>query len=321
MTDQKDFWPALFDDLGISKLFRRKASLLALAGFGVVCALLYLHNASPRYRATLLVTPVQSIGTAPNFLNQQLGSFAGFVGSSPTDSDFQLYLETMRARIIADRLSNDDSLMHTLFADQWNKVANRWEAPSGFFTLLKTFIKRGLGFPTYEWQPPAGPEVADFIAKNVGISQSRNNKIVVITLLHSDREFAVNFLSKLDEEADGYVKTATLRRTDQYIDYLTRQLEVVTIGELRQALIGTLGEQEKLKMMASADVSYAAQKVGPTFASAMPVEPRVSVVIFLGAFLGLLVGTVSCWLDMSWFHTLNRLLVRWRTRIILPKAP
>jgi hypothetical protein len=69
------------------------------------------------------------------------------------------------------------------------------------------------------------------------------------------------------------MRERALRRAEGYISYLTAQLQKVTVSDYRQALVENLGEQEKLRMMASASVAFSSEIFSGPAISPWPTSP------------------------------------------------
>lgn len=278
-------------DLSI-QLWHKRRIIVWSAVAGLIAASLYLHVATYLYTAELTVLPVQSGGGGLASKLGSLSDIASLTGITlPQDqssTQFQLYLEGVHTRTVADALAPRADLMKVLFKNQWDAKTNTWRRPEGILTPIKKALKFLLGVPDYPWQPPNGAQLQVYLEKEVTVTQVPQKPFVTIAYQNKDPAFAVKFLASLHEAVETRLRQKALSKSKQYIDYLTGKLRTVTVAEQRQAILNALNDQEKSMMAASSDAPFAAESFGAPSASFRPTSPVPIVVLAVG----LLGGTV-----------------------------
>jgi hypothetical protein len=266
-----------------------------LAG-SIVMAGVYLHLAQYQYDVTLLVTPADNTGhQLPSGL-QNLASMASLAGINLPGgdaNDFQIYLDALTSRPTADILARQTPLMRRIFPDDWSTTENRWREPFSLVRTVTGLVKGIFGVPVEPWHPPGGDELHTYIEKNLSIVKTRTSPVVTITLATPDRQLGMDVLWALHNTVDQMLRQRQLKRSDQYIEYLTKELTTVTATELRQAIIDGLSEQEKVKMMASSNVPFVADPFGHPIPSTLPTSPKLLFVLGVAIFLGLVIGVLA----------------------------
>jgi hypothetical protein len=286
-------------DVDLSKFLRElwigRYMILGMALLGLLLSLVYLANAQYKYTAHLSAVPAaktESGGKSSNLGG--LVSLAGLsLGGSGGDRQFLLYKEGFKSRDVATVLSNQPEIMHRIFAAEWDGRTNRWVQPSGFRFTLARAVKRALGLPVYPWRQPDAVRVQQYLDKMVVIDDDDKNSIVTIKYSDRDPKFAVSFLKAVNEAVDGVIRRAAVKRTDEYINYLSQVLFTVTVAEHRVALSSALGEQERDKMMASSTVPYAADLIDQISVPAEPDQPSVPKTLAGSVVAGLLIGLLT----------------------------
>lgn len=285
-------------ELGFSDLVRiawdQKITLLVATLVVVVLGVVYLKFATYIYSASLRLTPVQQSSSALDSRLSGLASMAGInLAQEQTVSPFTLFVDGIKSRQTADELARNQSVMQTVFANQWDGETASWREPTGLGYLTRKLGRTIFGGGNQPWSPPGGAELEQYLRKTVRVDQRPGEPIVSIRFNHPDPAFAETFVAELHQITDEFLRRRTLVRTDQYISYLTEQMNSVTIAEHRQALALAFSEQEKLRMMADSGLPFAAEPFGPIATSSGPVAPRPSVVLLsclvLGALSGILV--------------------------------
>ena len=260
---------------------------------GVLVAAIYLHMATYQHTVSLRVTPA---GNSRPSLPGGLGGLASLAGVNlPSDSSqtsFELYLQGYYSREAADRLARDQKLMQAIFPREWSVSRQEWMEPKGIVRTIAQPIKSLLGIPARRWSPPAGARLQEFLDKNVNTSRNRDSDIVVISIDMEDPQLGSRLLWQLHKTIDEALRLRTLDRSSEYIDYLSNKLRTVTVDEYRQALVQTMAEQEKMRMMASSNLPFAAEPFGAPSASILPTKPNPPLVLLIGFLLGTLIGCV-----------------------------
>jgi uncharacterized protein involved in exopolysaccharide biosynthesis len=284
------------DLVAVLRQLRARIRLIGVFVVGaIVLALIHLHLATYTYTATLMVSPVTSSNDPTSRLQglSGLASLAGVrMGTDAGTQSFLLYQQAIPSRDVADRLSMNPEIMHTVFRS-WDPATRQWKRPSGIASAVTGFIKAVIGIPTSEWSPPGGAELNDYIKRSVTVNKDADSPTVTITFKHRDPKFAVYMLHELDRAVDWKLRQNAIGRATEYVSYLENQLRSVTDTSIREALMATLIDQEKTKMMASATAPYAAQPFGMPSVSRRPTSPKPLLVLVLALMCGGLAGVMA----------------------------
>ena len=271
----------------------------------VLWAINDLHSAPLIYQAQMQVTPAQSNGADAARLSAAggLASLAGFaLPNAQGGSDFQIYLDTLQSRTMADQLAKDPALMHTLYGGEWDEATQSWHEPpppTGWAAKEKS-IYDFLGYPPAIWREPDGESLYGFLNFYVKIVQDpRKSYKAEIIMTYPDPKFAVQFLTRIHQTADNMLRQKAILRTKDYIAYLSNTLSKVTIAEQRVAIAQALSEQEKSAMVAQSGNAYAADLFESPWANSYPVSPTPTKTLLSWAAVGAFVGGFLAWLQWS----------------------
>lgn len=272
-------------------IWKNRLVLLFCIVLSVLVSILYLHIADYSYTAEIKIFPVQSSGEGAG---RQLGGLASLAGIGLSNdkqaSSFELYSEEIFAREVAETLSSQTDLMRSIYKGEWDAENSRWVKPVSFLTPVIGAMKSVLGIPIREWQAPNGRRLQDYIKANVIYGETPKKSTVTISYINTDPIFAVQFLNALHKATDDRLRQRALERSTKYINYLNHKLQSTTVMEYRSALVTILSDQEKLNMIASSDVPYAAESLGGAVASLKPTSPNPLTVLIMGVFIGVLIG-------------------------------
>lgn len=268
--------------------WQRRRIVAAGIGIGLLVASLYNHLASHEYTVKLQVTPVTiSTGSASSGRLGDLASFAGIdISGGSETSSFELYLIGINSRAAADILALDESLMKVIFPDEWDEPKQGWTQQRGILKAIGSIGKSILGIPERPWEPPSAERVHEFLKDEIRINRDGDSSVVTISIEVENPAAGGQILWALHQAVDNKVRKKTLDRTSSYISYLTGLLRQMNIAEYREAVIGLLAEQEKLVMVASSDLAFAAEPFGRPNASFEPTSPMTVIIILVGFLFG-----------------------------------
>jgi LPS O-antigen subunit length determinant protein (WzzB/FepE family) len=272
--------------------------VIICVAIGLAIAINYLQSATYIYSAQMQITPPQnSDSSSSNRLGGALGGLASLAGVSlPTGqsgSQFQLFVESLTSRDLTDALAQNDTIMKTIFADQWDEATQTWHEPAhDDWYLWKQKARPYLGLrPLPPWHKPDGGSLQVVLGKNLQVQQDALKPYMVkVVFYNPSPKFGVDFLNAMSAKADDLLREKALLRSKEYIAYLSNQLKTVTIAEHREAISQALSEQEKFAMVASSGAPFAADIFERPWASTLPTEPNATRVLSLAIFLGGAVG-------------------------------
>lgn len=271
---------------------RRHWLIMALCiAAGLAAAVIYLHNATYRYSVELRVTPTQQDMSSLANRFGGLAAVAGInLGADKAVSPFDLYLEAMYSNEVAERLSRDPAMLRGAFPREWDATHGRWVEPDSLIRPLVQGAEEVLGAPVVPWSPPNSRRFAEFLRKEVFVVRDNKRAIVTISTLQEDTGFGRALLVQLDAAVDQMVRRRALDRANAYVGYLSLKLSQVTLAEHREALAQALAEQERVRMMSSSRVAYAASPLGAPVVSLEPVKPKPIVILIMGFMAGAALG-------------------------------
>lgn len=257
--------------------------VLGGTGIGFVIAALSLHGAQYSYPVEMQVTTAQSTtgsgGSSRGGLSQLSGlaSLAGVaLPTTQSEMQFQLFVDSLFSRDLADELAKNQDVLKTLYGDQWDPITKTWyEPPTGLQTRIRNAIRGTLGLaPQLPWHAPNGENIHNFLANSLIVGQDpRKPYMVTLSMTTGSREFSAQLLSLLVRTADERLRQKALERARTYIAYLTEKLTTVTVAEHRDALTQALGDQERYAMVASSGKPFAAEVFQSPWASNLPASP------------------------------------------------
>lgn len=289
--------------------------ILGCAAFGFVIAALSLQGAIYTYPVEMQVTTVQSTGGSSGG-GRSLSQLSGLASlanismpSTQNEIQFQLFVESLLSRDLANDIAKNQDIMVALYGNQWDPITETWfEPPISTLAQVKQWLRGVLGLaPALPWHAPNGENIQSFLSDNLRVNQDpRKTYMVTLTLTSNSRDFSIRFLNLLVQTADERLRQKALERARVYISYLTAKLNTVTVAEHRDALTQALGEQERYAMVASSGKPFAAEVFQSPWASNLPASPSPRQAFLLWMILGAMAGTSFAFLRHRYQAQLQR---------------
>jgi uncharacterized protein involved in exopolysaccharide biosynthesis len=292
-TNTRGATVSLFDYFRIAT--REWRSILIIVLVTVVAMVIYLNVATYKFTATVKLTTTQSSSGLGSQIGN-LGALASVAGvrlpQGSGEQNFLNFSQSLLSRSTAEGLLTHPALIHVMFEKEWDQRLQRWVEPRGAVKSITTFGRTMLGLPVFPYKAPNAARVQDYLEKNVAVAEDTRKPIIAMTFSDRDPEFAVKLLTAITTINDETLRRKSLARSKDYIAYLEDQLSSVQLAESRMALAAVLGEQTKLRMLASASAPFAAEQVSAIGVSDQPTTPKPIVFLIAAAIGGLILGFI-----------------------------
>jgi uncharacterized protein involved in exopolysaccharide biosynthesis len=280
------------------QIWKDKFYILTILAVFFMFSIWLLQNSTFKYDISLKVTPSKQINSSQH--GQSLGGLASIIGFSTSNNtinsadDYALYKILLKSRIMSNTLSKDKEFITNYSKAEKINISKSLLNSGSITTIDKSWrskIKNILGLPTHKRTLTLEDLIYKKIISEISISTDKLTNISTISIKSVDPNYGIKLLKKIHNIADFSLKERSLKRTDEYISFLNQQLSKTTKQDQRLSLISNLAEQQRTKMIASSDLSFAADLFGNPFQSVSPTTPRIRniVLVYLvsGFFLGL----------------------------------
>jgi uncharacterized protein involved in exopolysaccharide biosynthesis len=259
-----------------SYLARRKATIgpCMLAG-AIAAGALAFFVMTPKYRAEIVFSPVNSTGSLSGEIGASLGGLAALaglnIGGAGKRADESL--EYLRSREFTRGFIERHGLMPVLFASKWDAVNKRWHTDD----------------PPTIWQG-----VNRFSKKIRQIAEDHRTGIVTMAIIWKDRVAAAQWANAMIAEADTALRQRAIAEHTRSLDYLTSEANEAAAVEVRAAIFKTMESELKDSMLARTRDAYAFRVLDPAVVRDPhdTDSPNKPLIITVGAIVGLLLGMI-----------------------------
>lgn len=269
----------------VSRLWRNGKKAFAICvGGGLLLGILATHVIPRKYAIDMAIMPVQTDDNS-NSLTSRVAQLA--LGASNEPATYEAFQLLLTSEEVASRLQRRYAVMQRIFATQWDAEHRHWREPGGMWDYVTNVIKVIFGFPA--WHPPTTVDLAHYLSEHLSVSSEGQQDIKHLGIVVKDPQFGVFLLNAVHNEADNIIKERKRVRAEAQINYLKKELAIVTVAEHRQALTTLLVENERTLMLINPDTPLAAEIVESPVIPPVPNSPQPLLILLLcvGAGLGL----------------------------------
>jgi uncharacterized protein involved in exopolysaccharide biosynthesis len=264
---------------------RHRSLLLASTAFFLVAAFAYATLSAPRYRASALVTVVESSGAQGLSLPGQLGSLASLAGVTLAGTNERAqHVAFLRSRALAEEFIR----------------------AQGIALLLDPELAELSMPPRVQSaaQPPSWARAVRRFTESVcSVREDNATGLITVTIRWRDPTLAADWANALVALANERSRQRAIAESARTIAFLARELEKTDNIELQRAIHRLTQSQLQVAALASVRSEYALRVIDP----ARPPEradyvwPRHGVLLPLGLVVGVLAGALIALLrEWAW---------------------
>lgn len=233
------------------------------------------YSATKWFRAETVIVAVDA-KSLPGGLSQ-LSGLASLAGVNLSRGDSLQPLAVLRSKSLVREYVKSNNLLPILFADKWDAKARAWAVPT-------------------EHQPSLDDGVALFDERIRDVVDDRKAGTITLRITWTDPQASARWANELVVLANSRLRDQALREAERNVAYLKREIGETAVVSLQDSL-GQVLESEMQKLLLAKGNSEFAFKV--VDAAVMPHRhhrPVIPLLLGLGIFLGLIVGTLFSYL-------------------------
>jgi len=250
---------------------RRRVVLAVIVAFALFSVVLS-YVVTPTYRAATLLAP--SVNEGEGMLTQASMRYldlAGLGGAGAAAQKRQELLAVLRSREFTYRFLREEGALSELYPELWDDDAGGWleSAGSDTPTMWRAF------------------QYFDGSVRHIFLNEETG--LITLSVEWSDPETAAEWANALVERANRHLRDRAVEEADQSLEYLSRELQRTSAGEVRDALYSLVEMEMQHKMLANVREEYGLDVLDP----AVPPEERARPNRRLFAVVGLVLGTLA----------------------------
>lgn len=246
-----------------AELWRSRWLVIVVSLLATCAGLAYALLAQPRYRAEVVLVPVDNDPTSK--LMSQFGGLASLVGVNVGNANDAEPFAVLQSREFTATFVERHALLPVLFHRKWDPATQGWTGPEKKWPDVRDGVK--------------------FFGERVRrIVQDRKTGLVTISMTWTDPQLAARWAGDYVRDANEQLRARTVARAQANVDYLKAQIAGTSLVALQQPA-GKLLELELQKLMlARSDPQFAFRVVDAPQVPKKPVSPRRKLAV-VGAFV------------------------------------
>lgn len=263
-----DVWDAILEN----KRWVLSASLVAAcAAFGVS------YLVKPVYKADVLLSPAQNpagMSGGKSSMAGQLGGLASIAGLASQDTPTtQVYLATLKSRLLTEQFVKEKNLLPVLFAADWDSGTGTW----------KSSVKK----------PPTLWDANRLFEKSIRtVVEDKKTSLITMVIAWGDPTLAASWANELVARTNTFLRTVAVERSSRNLRYLQQQLEKTSVIEVRQSIDNLIENEIKTLTLAEGADEYAFWVIDPAVVPEKRSSPDRILFAVGGLALGFICGTL-----------------------------
>ncbi len=270
--DLREYWKLLVQNRKLIGIVTGICTLLALITSLVM---------TPIYRAETLLAPVSDDKT--NGLTALAGQFSDLAalaginlgGENSVDES----IATLNSRQLGVEFIKQAGLKPILFPGRWNPKTKTW---------IRHWWQSGDQDAT-----PTDWDAYDKFNKSIrSVSVDRKTNLVTLSVEWTDPVLAAKWANELVTRVNEERRQKAIDEAEKSIGYLEQQLAKTGVVEVQQSIYKLIEAETKTMMVARTREEYAFKVIDPAVPPEKKVRPQRLLIVILGFFAGILLGTI-----------------------------
>ena len=280
------------DEIDLQELFgvlwAGSLKIIAITVVFAFVSIIYALSVPNQYKATALLAPTQSDGSALSGALAQFGGLASLAGVDIGEgeiSEGKIAQEIMKSWSFIEGFIVDNDLAVELSAAQgWNKGSNELLIDDGVYdTENKLWLitnETGVSGPPSSWS------LFQAFSGRLAVLEDKKSGLVSVSIEYYSPQIAKQWLDMYVAAINAHMQQRQMGKVTNNINYLQAQIEKTSIAEMREVFYAIIEEQMKNKMLAEASPDYALMAVSPSMVPEQISQPQRAFICIMGTLLG-----------------------------------
>jgi uncharacterized protein involved in exopolysaccharide biosynthesis len=141
---------------------------------------------------------------------------------------------------------------------------------------------------------PSQQEVFEAFSKILTVTLDKNTGYVTVAIDHYSPAIAKRWVDWLVEDLNTTIQRQEIAEASRAIDYLSQQIELTSLAELRAVFFRLIEEQTKKRMLANVTPEYVFRSLDPAVVPERHARPHRFLIAIVGLLLGSMFGSFAC---------------------------
>ena len=282
------------DEIDLRELFtaiwQGKWVIIAITILFAVASIFYAINQPNIYKSEALLAPAEQ--EQQGGLGALAGQFGGLaslagvnLGSGGGVDKTQMALEVLKSRKFTSEFIQKHNILPELMAAKaWNRETNTIIYNEEVYDKAEKKWLREVKTPFKA--EPSMQEAYKKFKKIVNTNKDKETGMVTIAIEHISPYIAQQWVNWLIQDINKTMKQRDVLEANKSTDFLTKQIQLTKIADIRAVLYKLVEEQTKTIMFANVRDEYVFKTIDPAIVPEQKLGPKRALICILGALLG-----------------------------------
>ncbi len=284
------------DEIDLRELFGAiwagKWLILVVTSIFTVASVFYALQLPDIYKSEVTLAPAEEGGLK---VPGQLGGLAALagvnLGSMGGGGKASLALEILKSRDFIGRfIEKNDLYLPIMAAKDWSRADNQLILDPDIYDMNTQQWVRKVNQPFQS--KPSNLETVEEFSKLFSINQDKTTGIVKLSIEHFSPYLAKNWAEKIVKSINEEMRTREQTEAEKSIAYLSKQIDLTNLADVRTMLFSLIEEQTKTLMLANVRDEYVFKTVDPAVVSEKKSKPARVLICILAFMFGIFLGCV-----------------------------
>lgn len=265
-----------------------KKSLVAI-GVSLVLSLIIVQTIEPKFYVSAVLREASSSNkTMSNPSSGSVGGLLSLIDSSSDENSYEEILSNMKSYVVAQRLWEKGWGSKVfgngqLEKEYFNKISKKHSITERLGALI-------LGYQLHQYY--SAHDLQAYINQILSLRKDIRQTNITVSMLSSDKEFAIEFLQAVILETDNYAKEYLIAKSNQIILASFEQLAVSKNSSISAALSSTINREYFNIASLDNDLPHIVYFIDPPHSSEYPVTPNLAAILLSTIIVSLFLSTM-----------------------------
>jgi len=278
------------DDLLWKILWKGKLIIITISLLFAIASVLYALSKPNIYRASSLLAPVSSQGSAGGLagLAGQFGGLASIAGinlSGSGNDKTAIAIEIIRSRSFIENFIEKHELLVPIIAGK------RWDITSNSLILDNELYDNHTQKWVREVKAPKKTKPSNWegykkFLELLTVSQDEKTSMITIAIEFYSPELSKQWLLWLINDINEHMRLEDRKESQASIDYLYKQLDKIKVTTMETVFYQLIEEQTKNMMLAHVKDEYIFKTIDPAQVPQEKSSPKRALIVIIGTTFG-----------------------------------
>lgn len=284
------------DEIGLLELcnvlWKGKWMIIGITMIFAVVSVVYALSLPNIYKSEALLAPAEeNAGGGLAGMVGGLGGLASLAGMNVSggSNKITLAIEVMTSRQFITRfIDRHDLLVDLMAVKGWDRGADKLLVDESLYDEKKNKWVREPKSP--HGIEPSLQEAYEAFLKLFNVSEDKETNLVTISVEYFSPAIAKEWVELLVRDINEEIKRRDVAEAEKSIEYLSEQLQKISIADMQTVFYELIEEQTKTIMFAEVRDEYIFKTVDKAFVPEERLRPKKALICVLGGVLGVILS-------------------------------